>query len=350
MSLSRNSLASLLSSSEPLIVHHWDADGVVSAVTTASFASGRADFMVPPLTYSPPMSFIDEVARRAAPKDLIVVADYNVSGEFLAALVSRVKRPVVVVDHHVATYPRLPNLYYYNPAAEGDPDGIWPSTAHVIADALGFYDPLLIATSIYGDLDEEAPRNPVFRYYMDQVGLDPERDANIPRDCALQIWGAEAAGEVEVLSRLAYELTYGGVDPCQAIMSDPRLTTLRMRAEEEVENAVSEAVRGMSRIGKVAVYSVELSLRVSGMVARRLLSRADAPVVALVAREAMTGASKIYIRGDIPDPVMIIKSLRSAGLRASGKSQKGNNVIVIDVGAGSPSEALQKAITLINSS
>ncbi len=349
MSLSRNSLASLLASSEPLIIHHWDADGVVTAVTAASFVSGRADFMVPPLTYTPSAGFLEEAARRAAAKDLVVVADYNVGSEFLVALVSKVRRPVVVVDHHVGSYPRIPNLYFYNPAANGDPEGLWPSAAHVLADAIEFFDPLLIATSIYGDLQEEASRNPVFRHYMDQVGLDPEGDVDIPRGCALQLWGGEAAGDVDLLAGLAYELAYGGVDPCQAIMSDPRLTSLRMKAEEEVERAVSEALRGWSRIGRVAVYSVELNMRVSGMVARRLLARSDAPVIVLLTREAPTGAGKIYVRGDIGDTMKVIRGLREAGLRASGKSQRGNNVVVVDVGSGSPGEALQKVVTQVNS-
>ncbi|MGC9209971.1 MAG: DHH family phosphoesterase [Acidilobus sp.] len=345
MSLSRNALASLLSSSEPLIIHHWDADGVVSAVTAASFAQGRADFLVPPLTYSPQIDFVRTIAR--SEKDLILVLDYNATEEFFAALASASGRPVVVVDHHLARYPRVPNLYYYNPAAEGDPEGLWPSTAHVIADAIGFYDPLLIALSIYGDLQDLSPKNRVFRYYMEQIGLDPDADSDIPRECAMQIWGAEAAGDVELLSAIAAELTYGGVDPCQALMSDPRLTNYRIRAEEEVERAVREALSTGRVIGDIGVYNVSLKMRVSGMVTRRLLAASGLPVVVVLTTEAQ-GKNKIYVRGEISDPRKVVEALRSLGLRASGKSQKDNNVIVVEPGRYEPSVAVGKVVEVVS--
>ncbi len=348
MSLSRNSLASLLASSEPLIIHHWDADGLAAAVTAASFSHGRADFVVPPFTYTPSREFIAKVADMASGKDLVVLVDYNISPESLASLVSGTRKPVVVIDHHVSAYPRVPNLYYYNPASQGDPEGLWPSAAHVLADAIGFYDPLLIAMSIYGDLQEEAPRNRVFRYYMEQIGLDPDQDVEIPRSCAMQVWGAEAAGDAELLGSLAYELAYGGVDPCQAIMSDPRLTNHRLRAEEEVERAFREAVGKGSRRGKAGVYNVILKMRVAGAVARRLAAATDLPVVILVARESEAGPSKIYVRGDISDPLRVIRELRGVGLRAAGKSQRGNNVVVVDIGHGDVKAALEKVVDVIN--
>jgi hypothetical protein len=63
LSLSRNALASLIASSEPLIVAHWDADGIASAVTAADFVSGRADFVIPPFTYRPSRDFLELISQ-----------------------------------------------------------------------------------------------------------------------------------------------------------------------------------------------------------------------------------------------------------------------------------------------
>ncbi|MGC9072378.1 MAG: DHH family phosphoesterase [Acidilobus sp.] len=347
MSLSRNSLASLIASSEPLIIHHWDADGVASAVTAASFAQGRADFVVPPLTYTPSVDFVRHVVTRSSDKDLILVLDYNASSEFLAALASASGKPVVVVDHHLASYPRIANLYYYNPAAEGDPEGLWPSAAHLLADAIGFYDPLLIAMSIYGDLQDSSQMNRVFRYYMEQIGLDPVADAGIPRGCAMQVWGAEAASDLELLAGLPVELTYGAVDPCQALLSDPRLSNHRMRAEEEVERAVKEALATEARRGRAVVYTVSLRMRVTGMVTRRLLAASGLPVVIVLAREGQ-GKSKIYVRGEIGDPTKLVAILRGSGLRASGKRQPYNDIVVVDVGHVRDESAVERVVEAVN--
>jgi single-stranded DNA-specific DHH superfamily exonuclease len=348
LSLSRNALASLIASSEPLIVAHWDADGIASAVTAAGFVSGRADFVIPPFTYRPSRDFLELIARRAEAKDLVLVLDYNVSPEVLVSMAASARKPIVVVDHHIASYPRVPNVYYYNPAAEGDPEGLWPSAAHVLADALGFYDPLLIAMSIYGDLRDGAPRNRVFRYYMEQVGLDPEADLGLLAQCSDQVWGAEAVGDLSALEGLPYELAYGGVDPCQALMSDPRLTNDRLRAEEEVDRAVREAMASRRAEGRAGVYVVSLRARVAGEVARRVKRSSGDPVIVLVAREETMGSTKIYVRGDELNVAKVMKALEGQGIRASGKDQAGNRVLVIDVGQGPHERALQALIEAIN--
>ncbi|MFP3231354.1 MAG: DHH family phosphoesterase [Acidilobus sp.] len=338
MSLNRNSLAALLAGGEPLVIHHWDADGVTSAVTIAQFVGRGVSFLVPPFTYRPKADFMNVVAGLSADKDLVLVVDYNVQPEVYASIVAAAAgKPVVVIDHHVSAYPRVANFYYYNPAAEGDPMGLWPSAAHVIADALGFYDPMLIAVSIYGDLWEEALNNRVYRAYMNELGLDVERDSGLIRECAMQLWASEAARLTDVIGGLAYSLAYGGVDPCQAILSDPRMTNAREAVEADMKRAINDAERGEALGGRVMIYGIKASYRVTGMIARQLARQNPGKAVVVYSLEG--GVGKVYVRG-LRDSRPLIERLRSKGLSAGGKSQLGNNVISLEV----PQESLDVTV------
>ncbi len=348
MSLSRNSLASLLSSSTPLIVHHWDADGVFAAVTAAQFTGPGASFLVPPFTYEPDQKFMNRLLALAADKDIVLVLDYSAPQHVLAAMVSAVgNKPVVVVDHHMTSYPRISRLLYYNPAMNGDPEGLWPSAAHVVAEALGFYDPMLVAASIYGDLLEEAPNNRVFRAYMKELGMDPEADLSMIRDCAMQVWGAEANMELDVLEGLAYSLTYGAVDPCEALMSDPRLTNMRLMAEDEVRRLIDRALSEAEVRGGVMVARARTRLRIGGMVARELRRKAKEDIVVLSLLEDAVGLGRIYVRGSRFSPRALAEGLRSKWRSVGAKEEPGNMVVSLQVPGDKLDEALNDVLSLL---
>jgi len=83
-------------------------------------------------------------------------------------------------------------------------------------------------------------------------------------------------------------------------------------------------------------------------VARRVKRSSGDPVIVLVAREETMGSTKIYVRGDELNVAKVMKALEGQGIRASGKDQAGNRVLVIDVGQGPHERALQALIEAIN--
>lgn len=330
-SVGKNAVASLLSQSQPLVIHHWDADGIASAVTVAQFVGPGVTFVMPPFTYRPSREFLDRVRLASSGKDLILIVDYNVAPEVMASIVSVARgRPVLVVDHHTAEYPKVPGLYYYNPAAAGDRQGLWPSAAHVLADALGFYDPLMIAMSIYGDLWEKALGNRVYAEYMDEVGMDVRSDSELIRDCVMQIWSAEAMRLAEVLEGLPYSLSYGGLDPCQAILSDPRMTNARVEVEGELRRAYESAARSTALEGRVALFGVRTKYKVTGMLSRRFEDEAGDKVIVVYSLEEGQGVGRIYVRGNF-NVAELVARLRKRGLSAGGKEQPGNNSVALEV-------------------
>jgi len=100
--------------------------------------------------------------------------------------------------------------------------------------------------------------------------------------------------------------------------------------------------------GRAGVYVVSLRARVAGEVARRVRRSSRDPVIVLVAREENTGSTKIYVRGDELNVAKVMKALEGQGIRASGKDQAGNRVLVIDVGQGPHERALRALIKAVN--
>lgn len=335
MQLDEKPLMRLLSHSNPIILHHWDADGVVSAATLASYIGQGIEFESPPFKYALDSEYLEKLSIKSENHDIVIVVDLNLSSNTLVQISSKAGKPVVSIDHHTTSdIPRSLSVVYYNPARNGDPEGIWPSAAHVIATLTGSYDPLLISTSIVGDLDSEAKNNRIFKKYMEEIGLDPAQDYDIPKNCAMQIWGAEALGKIEVIKNLPSALAYGGIDPCAALMGDPILTMLKNEAEEELENLITKADTQLEEVSR-GFYAtlIDGNGRLISKISRALASKYPDRIVMIGYLAHSTNDASIYIRtkrNDI-DISKLTDKLRYLGYRVGGKSQMNNNVIGVEI-------------------
>ncbi|MCE4624215.1 MAG: DHH family phosphoesterase [Caldisphaeraceae archaeon] len=345
------SILRLISNSSPLIIHHWDCDGVVSAVTIASYIGRRVSFESPPFKYTIDDDYLEMLEYKLEDHDVIIVVDLNLSPKYLVLLSYRLGRPVVSIDHHTTKeIPRHPSILYYNPAKDGDPQGIWPSAAHVIATLTGFYDPLLIASSIVGDLGSNAKNNRVYMKYMNEIGLDPIADFNLPNDCSMQIWGAEAMGKIDIIKNLPSSLLYGGLDPCYAILNDPILGNLRYEAEEELKRLVSKAENTLEAAGR-NFYATKLdgNARLVSKVARKVSSDHPNDIIMIGYLARSINRASIYIRTRRIDVNLIdlLKSINNLGYKAGGKFQRGNNVLAVDVEPEKLDEAFNDIMDIV---
>ncbi|PMP88932.1 MAG: hypothetical protein C0172_01555 [Caldisphaera sp.] len=351
MQLEEKPLMRLISHSNPIILHHWDADGVISASTLASYIGQGIEFESPPFRYVFSREYLEILASRAENHDVVVVLDLNLSSKVLMEISSKTNRPVISIDHHTTNdIPRSLAVIYYNPAKDGDPEGLWPSAAHVIALLTGSYDPLLISASIVGDLDKEAKNNRIYKKYMEEIGLDPEKDYDIPKNCAMQVWGAEALGKIDIIKNLPISLAYGGIDPCVALMSNPILTTLREEAEEELDNLIKRADNKLEEVSKGFYASlIDGNGRLISKISRSLASKYPDRIVMIGYLAHSTNDASIYIRtkrNDIDFSKISIK-LRSLGYQVGGKSQLNNNVIGIEITAEKLNDAYNNILNLI---
>ncbi len=351
MQLEDKQLMRLLSNSNPLIIHHWDADGVISATTLANYIGQGIDFESPPFKYNLDKNYLEILSLKSESHDIIIIVDLNLPSKVLAEISSITNKPVISIDHHTTNdIPKSLSIVYYNPAKNGDPEGLWPSAAHVVAILTGIYDPLLISSSIAGDLDNEAKNNRIFKKYMDEIGLDPEKDFDIPKDCAMQIWGAEALGKIDIIKNLPSVLAYGGIDPCAALMRDPVLTTLRNEAEEELNNLINKADTQLEKITDY-FYAVMINGngRLISKISRTLASKYPNRLIMVGYLAKSTNDASIYIRTKRNDINFskISEKIKILGYQVGGKSQINNNVIGVEIKPESLSEAYSNIVEII---
>ncbi len=345
-------LKALRAARAPLIVTHWDMDGVASAILAASLSGGGASVYVPPLTYRLTRPILDEIEARAARADLVVLTDLAYPGPSLKLIHRRVRRKMVVVDHHRQPQPPdEPGVIYYNPAAGGDPRASWPSAAYVIdVMAGGFYpEPLLVAASIVGDLGDSARGHPAYRSYMTASGLDPDRDFDLVKEhCVDNIDGAAAMGEVGVIVDVIERVVLYGEQACMTIMKDDLLVNLKVKARYELEE-LAAAARPREEDG-VLVYELEGEGMHASRLARMLAGRHRGRVVVVAYTSRRLGQARIYARvygSERPPLGEAVECLRALGYSAGGKTQAGNNVLAVEVDAKEAGDALEAVLDAV---
>ena len=343
--------------SPPLVVLHWDMDGVASAAI-AGEASGDpagAAFLVPPFRYAFDKPFLDRARSAARGRKLLAVVDLGVPGGSVDLLSRYVGRPTLVVDHHTQPEPpKLPGVVYVNPAARGDPAGHWPSAAHVLSSITGRGDPVLVAASIVGDLGPAARANRVYQNYMARAGLHPVEDYWLPQECASLVDGASQMGRADVLESLASRLARSG-EPCRLILEDGLLHALRAQAQEELEALLAGAEEAAEEpMPGVLLYRLTGRGRHASKLARELARRHPDKVVVVAYKSTAAGEERVYARTYKPRAPPLatrqaIARLRSLGLSAGGKAQGPNNVLAVEAPPGRLEEALEAVMDLLAS-
>ena len=323
----------------PLIITHWDADGVITASLLLSWLNSpeEAKVVVPPFTFSWDRDFLDIIERESKERGYLAVLDLAVPGGTLDLVWARVKKTMVVVDHHVQSeLPRRPAIVYINPARKGDPGGRWPSAAHVLSSILGYWkDPLLLAASIVGDLGPEARASLVYQDYMAKAGLHPVNDFWIAEDCANLIDAASIMGRRDVLEVLPKRLSFEE-NPCEIILKDGLLHSLRAKAEGELEELLSGAKPELVT-DDILVFVMKGEGRHASKLARRLAKKYKDKIVIVIYKSLGTGKLRGYARSyspHAPPLVMAAERLRSLGYPAGGKYQTGNNVVALEAPRG----------------
>ena len=296
-----------------------------------------AKVLVPPFTYSWGRGFLDRAEFESKSRKYVAVLDLAVPGGTIDLLWTRVRRLVVVIDHHVQSeLPKKPGVIYVNPAKDGDPAGRWPSAAHVLASIIGYWkDPLLLAASIVGDLGPRARASRVYQDYMAMAGLHPVKDYWIAEECSSLIDAASVMGKRDVLESLPMRLALEE-DPCKSILEDGLLHSLRAQADGELEEILSSA-RPEAEGRDAVVYVIEGVGRHASKLARRLAERHKDKIVVVIYRSKSTGRIRAYARTLRPDAPPLVKAaerLRSLGYSAGGKYQAGNNVVAAEAPEG----------------
>ena len=292
-------------------MHHWDSDGIASAVIISKHIGAEKKFIVPRIgSYTYKSINIESIVN--ANPDLVVLVDYGISISEAEELRRNVKCEVAIVDHHLNKPGR--NVLVCNPLAYGESSAKYPSTTWVIREYLGFEDPGKTVLGIVGDVGWNIRDHSVKTYvlrFMDEHRLSRKnlKKAVEHVDSCYKLVDYECISYARIV--LAEKDVIG-------VLEDKLLAMKAREVREEMWKAIEESVLLESR-GPIKVFSTKSKAYVTSSIGRFLAEKNPEDVVVIKVYVEKLGLVNIYVRSLRYKVGRIISMLKSKGFNVGGK-------------------------------
>ncbi len=151
-----NLLNKLRNFNNSLIVHHWDCDGICSAVLLNILLSEKkVNNITPPIgQYTLSIDVINDLETTF---DSIIILDLCLPKENILELKKETGSEITIFDHHLQE--KISDINFINPVSEGESSEKWPSTTWVIYKFLNLKLNLPILVGAIGDKEEKIKEN-----------------------------------------------------------------------------------------------------------------------------------------------------------------------------------------------
>lgn len=299
---------------EPLLVHHWDADGIASAALLERIMGWRRR-LVPRIGFYSAEAVTGQAPLRGAAG--LVVVDYGVPQHLPAAAQALGATSIVYIDHHRAECPG--GIACCNPVALGlGGEDEYPSTSLLLAWLLG-------AGREHLDLA-------LVGLVSDLPGFTETRWAQLVEELErMQGFGlAELLKAVEAVDSCYPLLDTACIDHAvellaakglAAVLDDPRLMEARRRFRELVGEALRDAEANAIREGAVIATEVAVDALVTPKVGRILAREHPDSVVIVQHWIPNLGKGMVYVRSRKHMVGWIAARARAMGYEAGGKDR-----------------------------
>lgn len=325
--------------SRDAIVHHWDADGIVSAALLLRGGVQAGRIVTPRIGGYNAMAILDRLPRDA---ETAVVLDYGIPGPEYDVVASRLGG-LAVVDHHKTAPPRSVEAYC-NPVALGRASEAEAPACSVLALQLyselagppGRDERILAAIGVAGDLapyidgGAEHPGLALAGRLLEDTGWSLER----ARRVAGMLDSSHRLLDYDCIERSVRAAASEGPEALESLGCVVENSRRERGLLSEALSRISLAVEG----GWWRVYKLSMDAYITSLLGRRLASTNRGVLVALVHHYPSLGLTKVYIRwlGGNLGPVR--EALRGLGWSVAGKE----SVIVVDLHGVKPGEAASK--------
>jgi len=270
------------------VVHHWDSDGVASAVLIEKVYAYRKtlSFSVPRIGLYTADAISVEDLRRFNP-DTLLVLDYGLSGEDLEYLEKKLGVTIAVVDHHI-TQPR--DEVFCNPIAMGNSEDLYPATAYILYRALDLDANTeildLVALGIVGDIGWK-PRLDLTRWIPGY-----NRSLELLKHVTSIVDSCYRLGDYDCIYYVRRKLAEAGLS---AIINDAYLEFKYRHIDNELKY-VLENLQPSERYGPLLIFRVETESYITSLIGRELAKMFPKNVVVLINRIRSLGMGYIYVR------------------------------------------------------
>ena len=315
----REGITKLMKSSEKVaIIHHWDTDGIASAVLMSKlFIHKSFSYHIPRIGLYE-LDAIDIRSIRNYSPDVIMILDYGVGKDVIEELRRELGGRLIVIDHHITN---LKGDLICNPVnIIHNKDGV-PSTTWLIRDIFRIERyPTLIALGVAGDYGRYLEKSNLLKIIKDMI-----REKNISIDqlikASLMIDACYRCGDYNGIHHARQILMKYGVEK---VLEDAILKKNLEYINEEIHEILSE-ITEIKIEGPIIVFEVETNNYITSYLGRELAYKYNDRIIVLINYVKRLGISYIYVRSYKYSLNRALMELRRKGLYVGGK----DNVFVV---------------------
>jgi single-stranded DNA-specific DHH superfamily exonuclease len=160
-----------------LLIHHWDTDGICSAVLLLKHLSNKnIDNKTPELGN---YYLTEEELERYSKYDFVIIADMSLPEDNILRLAENSK--IIIFDHHLGK--EIKQVYHNNPVIKGENPDKYPSASWIVNSYLGNPINMHALLGIVGDHEQKIKNNTEFYKLI----TDFCKDNNLKFDDLLKI-------------------------------------------------------------------------------------------------------------------------------------------------------------------
>jgi len=285
-----------------LIVHHWDTDGIVSAVLVVK-ALKLEDFV----NVTPPIGefrFDNRIWKEIEKSEKLYVLDLNLPQE-----VENIEKETIFIDHHIQKRIKNPHVKQINPVLDGRD---FPSASFVVSEYFSLWNYLSTLGAV-GDIGERA-------FSIKKV-LELLNSEGIKKEEALKLVQLIDSNYI-VMERESVEKSVNVIlelEPKELLEYEKWNKNLELISE-----AIEDAISNIKVIkDNIAFIEFESKFNIISKVARKIVWEMNYDG-AIVVNKNFNGKGQIYFRisSNLVDKIKmneIINTLKSKGFNAGGK-------------------------------
>ncbi len=297
--------------SKPLIIFHWDADGITSTSLLKNFLE------LDPYLYVPRIGFylidLDEVSMFKG-FDNIFIVDFGVETPILERLGDRFGCEVFVFDHHHRRHSKKIKIFNY--LVDGRP---YPSESVMVTELLHLEPNLLTVLGYVGDLFDRA-LNDRYSYILKHVESRYGYEYSSIKYMVDLIQSNYVFQDRDEIIRSVDYLIDSLEDPNIIFEND----LWKARYNEMMDTI--DRLRDMEpiKMGRVLFFEVKESLYITSYIGRDLAKKYRGYYVLVGFPNLSDGYSQIYLRIDGEPDISfrdLIAELNNLGLYAGGKER-----------------------------
>ena len=297
------------------IIHHWDSDGIASAVLIAKKYKDKISSFIIPRIGEYNIEAIDVNELKKLNPDLVLILDYGIPLSQLKILEKSIGVKVAVIDHHVNEF--TVNAFC-NPIAFGCAEEEYPSTTWVLREILGLEEfPDIVALGIIGDLGKAIKDSSLLRWIEENIksrGLvidDIIHAVNVVDSC-YRLVDYEC---IDYVRRVLIE------HKVKDIITDDYLRSKLLRLSEELSKALSSVKLVKEHDGFIKVFKVTTDAYITSLIGRELAYKHHNSIIVLQHEVKKLNKKYIYIRSYKYNLRSVLEAFKSMNMNVGGKDK-----------------------------